>query len=490
MLLDDLLAVVGVKPQGNIMLSGLCLDHRRLQTGNCFIALKGVYSNGAEYIDAAVHAGAVAVLYDTNSTVAPNHSVPMIAVDNLRQKAGLLADAFYGSPSNDLHIVGITGTNGKTTVSHLLAQAQVLLGEQAAVMGTLGVGAVDDLCETGLTTPDAVSVHHYMRKLADEGFGYLNMEASSHALCQHRIGGVQIDTAVFTQLSQDHLDYHGDMQSYAQAKERLLQQPGLKHAVLNADDATGLQWIIDYAPSLQVVAYSRAADSVELPVEGVYLRASEALPGGDGYRLTLETPWGSGECCLHLLGDYNLSNALAVIATLGLQGFSFEKILSVVPKLKSVCGRMQHFAHPKGVSLVVDFAHTPDALQQVLASLQAVCAGRLLCVFGCGGQRDSSKRAQMGQVAADLADAIWITNDNPRTEDPAAIAEAIEAGCAGHAQVQRELDRRTAIESALENAQQGDIILVAGKGHEAVQIVGEQKLPWSDIACVTALCGE
>jgi UDP-N-acetylmuramoyl-L-alanyl-D-glutamate--2,6-diaminopimelate ligase len=531
MQLNQLLQAINLDSIEAVDIFGLCTDSRQVVAGDCFLAFPGLNSDGRDYIEQAVAAGATAILYEKKGASDVSVDVPAIAVEGLSEKVGLIASCFYHYPGECMHIVGITGTNGKTSVSHALAQAYEILGKKAVVMGTLGVGPISDLTATGMTTPDALSVQKnlagllgcFTRDPADKprdvgvegardvgvegardvgtpqptphalcaGSPYLAMEVSSHALAQHRVVGVPIETAVYTQLSPEHLDYHGDMETYAQCKEKLFQFPHLQHAIINADDTWGARWIERYCEELPVVAYTMghpAGDLTTIPT--VRCESFSALPGGAGYSLQLSTPWGNGESELHLLGEYNITNALAVVATLGAQGFAWSSILALLPKIKAVPGRMQWFRHPSGASAVVDFAHTPDALQQVLKTLRPLCQGELRCVFGCGGDRDASKREVMGQMAAAIADKIWITNDNPRTESPEKIAESVRHGCGDHPAVQIELDRGKAIAAALTTVGAHDIILVAGKGHEIEQIIGTTKQEFSDIECVRSLCNE
>lgn len=484
--LNQLLTVLGLTGLESAVITGLSLDSRLVEVGDCFLAFPGLQVDGRDYIEQAAQAGAAAVLYEATGTPDFSIHIPAIGVENLAEKIGLLASTFYQQPGAAMHIVGITGTNGKTSVSHALAQCYALLGKKSAVMGTLGVGFLEQLQKTGMTTPDAVVVQQQLAVLRDQATDYVAMEVSSHALAQHRVVGVPFQTAVYTQLSPDHLDFHRDMDDYAACKEKLFQFKSLKNAVINVDDAHGRDWITRYGDKLATVAYTLQTAKSEVPT--VCCSSFSTLDNNAGYQLQLSTPWGSGECELHLLGEYNIANTLAVVATLGVQGFSWEQIQSVVPQIKPVPGRLQWFRHPSGAVMVVDFAHTPDALKQVLKTLKTLCRGKLHCVFGCGGDRDSSKRTMMGEIAAALADHLVITNDNPRSEDPEQIADVIRAGCGDHPQVQVELDRQRAIECALTAADGHDMILVAGKGHETEQIVGDQVIAFSDIDCVQALC--
>jgi UDP-N-acetylmuramoyl-L-alanyl-D-glutamate--2,6-diaminopimelate ligase len=470
-----------------VVVSGLCIDSRQVRPGDCFLAFPGFSTDGRQFIEAAIKAGASAVLYEGKGASEMKLSIPSVAIDQLHTKLSLLAGFFFDHPGESLNIVGITGTNGKTSVSHFLAQAYQLLGKSSAVMGTLGVGPLGYLEKTGMTTPDAWIIQKNLAKLRDNSVQYLAMEVSSHALAQYRVASVPIQTAVYTQLSPDHLDFHRNMDDYAQCKEKLFQFRSLKNAVINADDPWGHQFIERYKDRYPIIAY--AFKNAPLGVQSVICeRYSSLCEKEAGYRLHLATPWGNGEVEIHLLGEYNIANVLAVVGVLGIQGFNWAQIKVVLPKLQPVEGRLQWFRHPSGTRFVVDFAHTPDALEQVLKTLRPLCSGLLHCVFGCGGNRDASKRPVMGRIAATHADRIWITNDNPRNEEPQVIAQSIREGCRDHPRVVIELDRKKAITSALTAAGKHDMILVAGKGHETEQIIGEDTLVFSDIDCVLALC--
>lgn len=486
MQLQKLLKAINSDCSQDVAITGLTLDSRQVRPGDCFLACRGLHVNGCDYIQAAVAAGAAAVLYEAGYANGVDSSIPVIAIENLVAKVGLLAHAFYGNPGGSMHIVGITGTNGKTSISHFLAQMYALLGQSAAVMGTLGMGPLARLQKTGMTTPDAITVQRNLAQWQQQQVAYVAMEVSSHALALHRVVGVPIKTAIYTQLSPDHLDFHRDMEDYANCKERLFQFASLEHGILNADDPWGRRWIESYQDKLPLVIYTMQPREWSLPT--VRCLMHESLVNGGGYRLKLSTPWGGGEVILPLLGQHNIANVLAVIATLGVQNFTWSQIQAVLPKLTAVPGRLQWFRHPSGTALVVDFAHSPDALEKALQTLRPFCQGALHCVFGCGGDRDRTKRPLMGAIAAQLADRLWITNDNPRSEDPQLIAQAIEAGCNRSDGITVELDREKAIHLALASAGRHDIILVAGKGHETEQIIGDRTLYFSDIDCVRLLC--
>jgi len=454
---------------------GLCLDSRRLQPGDLFLAVPGATVDGRRFIDDALAAGAVAVLAEAEGLVDQVEGV--VPVAGLNTQISDIAGRFFGEPSEKLMITGITGTNGKTTTSQLLAQLFSLAGTPAAVIGTLGHGLYRDgradLSDTGMTTPDAVTVQSLLADYVAAGAKQVAMEVSSHSLDQARVASVHFTTAVFTNLSRDHLDYHGDLVSYAQAKMRLFAMPGVQHAVINVDDPVGAELASHLAPSVELFGYSLNNPGAQITAEQVRLSA-------DGISAQLRTPWGDGELRSRLLGRFNLENLLAVVAVACAQGMTFESVLSLVPALQPVPGRMEMLGATGGPRVVIDYAHTPSALENVLSTLREHCDGQLWCVFGCGGDRDRGKRPLMGEVASRLADRVVITSDNPRGEDPEAIINEILGGLDSAATVNVLADRVEAIRYAIDGAGEGDLVLIAGKGHEEHQLVGSQRLPFSD----------
>ena len=485
MMLAELLnGMLAISAEADRAVTGLCLDSRRLKRGDVFIALSGLTHDAASFIEAAVQAGAQAVLWETGAQLpavtqgwrvaANGEKIPLIAVAGLSEKLGLIADRFYGEPSAHLSITGITGTNGKTSVSQYLGQC---LGENCAVMGTLGTGRLGDLSHTGFTTPDALHCHQWLADMREQGVAEISMEVSSHALEQGRVNSIRFDCAVFTNLSRDHLDYHGDMQSYARAKAGLFSMPGLKSAVINVDDEYGRELAANLSKEINLIRYG-LDEHYKPDVVGSHLKLD-----AQGLSMQVQTPWGSAELALPLLGRFNAGNALAVLAVLGQKGLPFKQILARLEKLQPVAGRMQCLGGGEQPLVVVDYAHTPDALEQALNAVREHARARCWCVFGCGGDRDQGKRALMGEVAARLADNIILTNDNPRSENPqkilADIAGGIEPGV--NKNVLQEADRAAAIAMAITQAQAGDVVLIAGKGHEDYQITGAEKLPFSDV---------
>ena len=465
---------------------GLTLDSREVKPGDLFIAVKGTQTDGAKYITQAIEQGAVAVVVDAAEQTSAQAalSVPVIAVPTLNEFVSDIAGAFYAHPSRQMAVTAITGTNGKTTCAQLLANLFELLGEPAGCVGTIGYGsagnAVAELESDGetsasdiLTTPDAVAMQRILGEMRDRGTRRVAIEASSHGLVQRRIAGLQIDTAVFTNLSRDHLDYHGDLNSYAAAKARLFGMAGLKHAVINLDDNVGRLILANLDPAVDGITYSFENHTADIHCDRIELSASSISA-------ELVTPWGPGRLTSPLLGKFNLANLLAVIGAAGMQGFKLDDILSAAAKLKAVPGRMEVVDPNVSQLVVVDYAHTPDALDKALRALRLQCKGKLWVVFGCGGDRDKGKRAEMGRVADQLADRVVVTSDNPRSESPQQIINQVLLGVTR--KVLAVTDRRDAIRAAINAAAADDIVLIAGKGHEAYQIVAANRLPFRDLA--------
>lgn len=463
-----------------LTVTGVTLDSRELCRGHLFLALKGQRHDARDLIPAAIAAGAAAVFAEQDAAW-PEHrvldGVPVLVLPQLAQQAGEIAARFFDRPTQQLQVLAVTGTNGKTSVAQLLAGALTRLGRKAAVLGTLGNGVYGALTRSTHTTLDACRLQALFARFVAEGVDSVAMEASSHGLVQGRLNGTAIRVALFTNLTRDHLDYHGDMESYAAAKERLFRWPGLQAAVLNADDPVGVRYAAAVAPGVQVLRYSQRAEAE------AELRALAVVPTLSGLSLRLATP--AGECALEvpLLGRFNVSNLLAVLGGLLALGVPLAEAVAALRQARPVPGRMQSFSgdHP---TVVVDYAHTPDALEKVLVSLREHAQGRLVCVFGCGGDRDRGKRPEMGAIAARLADRVVVTSDNPRSEDPQAIAAEIVAGMPSCPVV--ELDRRRAIHEAIAGAARHDIVLVAGKGHEDYQEIAGVRHSFDDAEEVRA----
>ncbi len=465
---------------GELPVTGLCSDSRRCAPGHLFLAWGGGRGHGLAHLAAAERAGAVAALYDPRGAGAPPATrLPLRPVPGLRGLAGLLADRFYAAPSRDLAVIGVTGTNGKTSVCHFLAQALDTPEARCGVVGTVGNGLLGALRPTTHTTPDAIALHAELARLRDVGARRVALEVSSHALDQDRVTGVRFDTAVFTNLTHEHLDYHGDMSGYAAAKRRLFAQPGLRRAALNVDDAHGAAWLDGLAPGIETLGFGFAQRAA--------LRGADLGLDADGLALTVTHGAARGTLRSPLLGRFNASNLLAALAALRLAGLELDDALARLARVRTVPGRMERFARPGGPLAVVDYAHTPDALASALAALREHCRGRLWCVFGCGGDRDAAKRPLMGAAAEAGADRVIVTDDNPRHEEGARIVSMILDGMAAPDRVAVVRDRAAAITRALTEAAPGDVVLVAGKGHETVQLVGEVAHPFSDRALVRRL---
>ncbi len=465
----------------DVAIAGICLDSRKAEPGQVFVAVKGITGHGLQHAGEAVANGCVAVLHDgryDNGDI----DVPMVCFPELAAKLGELASRFWAAPSEEMTVAAVTGTNGKTSVAHFIAQAWQRVHGDAGLVGTLGYGPLDRMEPAMRTTPDPFTLNRVLADCIDAGIDHVAMEASSHALEQGRMDTVQVDAAVFTNLSRDHLDYHADMDAYAAAKYRLFTEYAPRFSVINHDDMTGRAWIRQLEAKQQVLSYGLAP--------GAELRASIAGQDADGMTLKLQSPWGRGEVRTSLIGAFNVSNLLATAGALALLDLGWDETLRELEHIRPVPGRMTRYGGQPGQPVVViDFAHTPDAMAAALAAVRDHLSGRLTCVFGCGGDRDRGKRAQMGQVAEELADAVVITSDNPRHESVNSIINDVLRGMDRPGDVTVEPDRAIAIREAIRNAGPGDIVLVAGKGHEAYQEVAGQRLPYSDEATVRALLG-
>lgn len=463
---DRALASLGVR------IERLINDSRRVRPGDVFVAYRGEHADGRDFIPAAIAAGAAAVLWDpAGFHWRAQWRLPNLAIPRLREVVGEIASRLSGEPSRSLWMVAVTGTNGKTSCSHWIAGALCALGQPTALIGTLGHGFPGALCTLENTTPDALALHPLLAHYLAHGARGIALEASSHGLVQGRLSGARFDVALFTNLTRDHLDYHGDMRRYGEAKARLFDWPGLRHAVINVDDAFGQALVERLAGrATRVITYGLGAGTIA----GHRLDLTRM-----GLELQIATPWGGGTLHSPLLGAYNARNLLGVLGVLLASDVPFMRALEALGHLTAVDGRMQTLGGGEAPLVVVDYAHTPDALEQVLHALRAhLGGGRLICVFGCGGDRDPGKRPLMGEVAQRLADRVIVTSDNPRGEDPAAIISAIVAGAGGPVDI--EPDRARAIARAIDEAGRGDVVLLAGKGHETWQQIGAVRYPFSD----------
>ncbi len=496
MLLSTLLGdLTTLAAQDDVVVQGLSADSRTIKAGEVFVARRGARFDGLSLAPDAVRRGAAAVIagHGDASLLREQLGVPVIVLESFVHALGQLADRFYGEPSKALRVIGVTGTNGKTSISHFIAQALSLAGKRAGLMGTLGVGLWGDLQAATHTTPDVLSVHAELARQRDLGAQYVVMEVSSHALDQGRVAGVRFRAAVFSNLSQDHLDYHSDMQHYAQAKRRLFVDLQPKAAIINMDDAFGRELLEALQHRGGLWAYGLGEVpwvAQECSVLDVFRLRMDA----HGMKLSLNTPQGSAHLSSQLLGQFNVSNLLAALATLLELGMPLRDALAALEQVQAPAGRMERFCASARPLCVVDYAHTPDALAQALGTLRAQLkpksGNQLWVVFGCGGERDTSKRPRMGRVAAELADRVIVTDDNPRGEDAEAIVRDILAGMAQQDHILVERDRRRAIAFALEEAAPDDIILIAGKGHENYQEIAGVRHVYSDRDMVRELLGE
>lgn len=494
--LSELLRGFGdVRPDQDREVNGLSLDSRALTAGGLFLACAGTRDHGAQFIGEAVRAGAVAVALETRSPedLPARVGVPVIPVPGLSGLVGEVAARFYGYPSRRLNVVGVTGTNGKTSVSHFIAQALAddsRLGP-CGLVGTVGYGEPGALQAASTTTPDPVQLQRLLAEMCARRSRSAVLEVSSHGLQQNRDAGTRFNAAVFTNLSRDHLDYHGDMASYGRAKRLLFERPGLRHAAVNFGDPFGRQLVEGLPAELEIVGFaldeplaSALAHSYPCVLGALQLR------GQEGITVLIDSPWGKGSLRSPLPGRFNAVNLVAALTCLLQLGVDFPEALHRLERVKGAPGRLECLGGGERPLVVIDYAHTPDALEHVLLALRPLCRGDLWCVFGCGGERDPGKRPLMGAVAAKYADHVIVTNDNPRGEDPAAIIKDILGGMHGAAGVEVEYDRAKAIASAVRDAKAGNVVLVAGKGHETHQEIAGQRLPFSDRAVVQRLFGE
>lgn len=479
--LDALLRPFGILASA-LTLTDIQLDSRRVGPGSLFVAIRGHQVDGRRFIEQAVAQGATAVVFEEDGEfIPPSTPVPCIGMRDLPAHLSALAGYFYDQPAQKLDLVGITGTNGKSTTALLVANWRTLLGGKAGVMGTIGNGLFGNLIEAENTTGSAVQVQANLAALQAQGADLVAMEVSSHGLVQHRVAALPFAAAVFTNLSRDHLDYHGTMEAYGAAKEQLLQLVDESNAVINRDDELGAKWLEKYPAAV--------AFSADGPIEhhsGRQLTAQQLDFHQQGFRAQINSSWGNGVLSAPLLGRFNVSNVLAAMGVMLVLGYDFHELLATASKLQPVTGRMECFGGGDTPLAVVDYAHTPDALEKALQALRVHCTGQLWCLIGCGGDRDRGKRPMMAAMAEQYADRVILTDDNPRTEEPARIMADMVAGLRDPAAVQVEHDRVKAIVLAIGQASKQDIILVAGKGHEDYQIIGTDKRHYSDRETVAA----
>jgi UDP-N-acetylmuramoyl-L-alanyl-D-glutamate--2,6-diaminopimelate ligase len=460
----DRLAQLGVP------LADLVADSRSVKLGSTFVAYPGTAQDGRAYIAEAIARGAAAVIWEkTGFRWHEAWEIPNLGVEDLRFRISEIAGHVYGNPSESLWMAGVTGTNGKTSVSQWIAAALDRTGRRSAVIGTLGNGLVGERTEAKNTTPDPIVLQRLLAEYLRRGARNVAMEVSSHGLDQGRVSGIKYDAAIFTNLTRDHLDYHGSMEAYAEAKAKLFTAHGLQHRIVNVDDEFGRELAKRFPGAVTYATRGKAR-----------ILASGIVLSDAGVRFNVESEWGRGEVRAGVLGAFNVSNLLAVLATLVAAGLPFDDAIAAIASLEPVPGRLERVGGGALPLVVVDYAHTPDALEKALDALRpAVAAGhRLLCVFGCGGDRDPGKRPLMAAVASRLADHVIVTSDNPRGEKPAAIIDQVMAGIRADAEAIE--DRQVAIFSAVHHATPGDVVLLAGKGHETYQEIAGVRHPFDD----------
>ncbi|MEI6860165.1 MAG: UDP-N-acetylmuramoyl-L-alanyl-D-glutamate--2,6-diaminopimelate ligase [Shewanella sp.] len=476
---------------GPELFNNMSLDSRAIAAGDLFIAVPGHLVDGRKYIYAAFEQGAVAALVHTDNiaehgqVIAEVTAYPQILFFQLKQKLSAIGAQAYPLGAQRLKLVGVTGTNGKTSITQLMAQLVALQGKQASLMGTLGNGLWGDLVDSGNTTADPITIAAQLQAFNLVGADLCAMEVSSHGLIQLRVEAVPFDVAVFTNLSRDHLDYHGTMQAYADAKKRLFKFPSLQSCLINLDDEVGRQWLAE-KQSTKHIGFSIC--SAHADAASIYTQDNHQHQ--QGVTATLFWPEGQTKLASPLLGSFNLSNLVAALGALYLIGYDMRSMVDSVPQLKPVAGRMERFITTGGVSLVVDYAHTPDAIEQALKALRGHCEGQLWCLFGCGGDRDKGKRPLMAQAAEVHADKVMLTSDNVRSESPAVIIEEILTGFKYPDRVLIQVNREQAIRQVVALAKSGDLILLAGKGHETYQEIAGERLDYDERALVTSLAGE
>jgi UDP-N-acetylmuramoyl-L-alanyl-D-glutamate--2,6-diaminopimelate ligase len=486
-LLEDLVDPAVLQQYADVLVSGLASDSRKVDTGDMFIAYQGLATHGLLYAKDVVKKGAAVVLWDDDCDNCEDiirdisNQAVCLRCEDLKAKVGEIADRFYQSPSSELNMIGVTGTDGKTSITHFIAQCLGDKIERCGILGTLGNGFLDELNPTGLTTADALNIHQSLTMMRDAGAKHAVMEVSSHGLDQGRINAVSFDAAVFSNFSQDHLDYHNTLEDYAAAKRKLFFMPGLKVAIINLDDEYGRVLAEECKQRLCVWGYSTNPDVSELQQYAnfiVHARTIEAIE--NGFHISVKTPKGSGSFNVGLLGMFNVSNVLAALATLLVSNVPFDEAVNRLSGLYPVAGRMEEIVVSGKPAVIVDFAHTAKGIESACKAVREHFQGRLWCVFGCGGDRDQAKRPLMAKTVEQYADNIVVTSDNPRHEDPKKIIDEIVQGFGDNDDVKVVVDRKEAIAYAISHAGKNDVVLLAGKGHESSQIVGDTYIAFDD----------
>ena len=474
----------------DIEVTGVETDSRHVTPGDLFLAAQGVGSHGLSYVETALENGASAVAWEPAPGIAEPAElpVPQVAVAGLAKLVGAIASRFYQNPAGKLFTVGVTGTDGKTSTAFLIAQALDALGADCGYLGTIGYGRIGSLKEASHTTPDAIRLQQLFAGFAEQKLKACAMEVSSHALDQARVSGIAFDAAVLTNVTRDHLDYHGTVAAYAAAKKKLFTSYTRGALILNRDDSTGAAWAQEFAarPSMaeRLTVYGLDGE----PATPRFVLGKNLQLSASGISFDVDSAWGAAHLRSRLLGRFNAYNLLACLAVLLNKGVAIARVVEVLGQVQTVPGRIEGYTGPNSKPLVVvDYAHTPEALAQILKAVRAHCSGKLICVFGCGGDRDRGKRPLMGAVASENADVVIVTDDNPRSESPAGITAEIIAGAGPKAIVEH--DRAEAIRKAVAMANAGDVVVVAGKGHETTQTYGTEVRTFSDRAFVAALVG-
>ena len=486
MRLSELLAEDMAIPESmDVDLTGIEIDSRRIEAGDLFLAYKGASHDGRDFVNDVIASGAKAILVEADDEwceITEREGIPIIPVEKLSMRIGKIAARFFDYPAAAFNLIGITGTNGKTSCCQFVAECLSMLGYKCGVSGTLGYGIYGEdyhYDETGPgTTPDAITVQKIFEEVRIQNSDAMVMEVSSHGLSQNRVNSSEFDIAVFTNLSRDHLDYHGGMNAYGEEKRKLFINPQLKIAIVNMDDMFSAKILNSLGQNVKSFTYS-----LNNPKANVYPQSVEFHRSG--FSIDVITPWGEGRLRSNLAGSFNVSNILAVLTTVMASeadkaNFNFKNILEKIAAVSPVKGRMEILGDFP-VPVVVDYAHTPDGLKNALLALRQHSQGEIWCVFGCGGDRDKGKRPLMAEIAEEMADRMIITDDNPRNEDSSAIIKQIQAGLSGKTDVVVESDRALAIDYAIRNAKEGDIVLIAGKGHEEYQDVGGNRMVFSDV---------
>lgn len=477
----------------DLVVTGVVSDSRKVRPQKLFLGLSSPNYRSDYFINEAIESGASVIAIDSGDNCIPptwirpasidgaidenTPAIPLIYISHLREKVSAIAGHFYNNPSRDMYLVGVTGTNGKSSCVALMSELWALLGDQSAIIGTLGYGAADSLTETGMTTPDPIECQRILAQFNDDKISHVSMEVSSHGIDQHRVSALNFSVTVLTNITRDHLDYHDTFEKYSQVKASFLEAGSHDYSVINIDDICCQKIVGLIENTKKVITYS-------IPNREATVHVTECTYTAYGITARVATPWGTGVIRSRLIGEFNLSNLLAVISVVCLSGKPLQKVLRELTKISAIPGRMQNViidsTRGADINVYVDFAHTPDALEKVISALRQYASGELWVVFGCGGDRDVGKRDPMGRIVSMLADQAIITSDNPRGENPLDISKEIEKGMQFGAQYKTIIDRKEAIEYAIALASPGDSILIAGKGHESYQEVHGIKAAFDD----------